>query len=352
MLRPLRSLLLLLYICTSIEIVLLTNPYQHREQRVHADFDLNQPAILEDDEIQEGSENHHTSLIRAAAPQSPAKEALQCEHNTLCAHWPELTRAEKTKVYWDRYKKKTPKETLKLQAKLRNKRFRERKAIPLMDKKIQNRIRYENDSIRYAHLTEDRKLLSQKRPVSKSKAPFLWDLNKDPPDEESKVGSWLSEGRENGSNKESIVEATIGSGRYWGTRKRRTDLNPAHRLQIRNPLAVNKTLSKPDQAERPSKLTAEQKQRYSLQRKLIYAALRRDERKAINIKRAQQEKDRVERMNIEERKAYVARERIWKKQNRVKLENTRTEEQKQEYKAKRAIVNRKYYLSRKAKENQ
>lgn len=65
-----------------------------------------------------------------------------------------------------------PIEKLKLQKKLQNKRYRERKALPTMVKKRQNRIKYEQESTRYGQLTEVRKMVSQKR-----RARTEWNLS-------------------------------------------------------------------------------------------------------------------------------------------------------------------------------
>jgi hypothetical protein len=91
MLRPFLSLFGLLYIWANVQIVSLTELSPPRQQRIVADFDLNEPAVAEDD-------SNHIS--------HPKRQA-QCEHNVNCVYWLTLTKADKTKVYWDRYIKRT-----------------------------------------------------------------------------------------------------------------------------------------------------------------------------------------------------------------------------------------------------
>lgn len=93
MLRPFLSLFRLLYIWACVSLTELSPP---RQQRVVADFDLNEPAVAEDD-------SNHISHPKVQA---------QCEHNVNCVHWPTLTKADKAKVYWDRYVKRTVSERL------------------------------------------------------------------------------------------------------------------------------------------------------------------------------------------------------------------------------------------------
>lgn len=181
--------------------------------------------------------------------------------------------------------------------------------------------------------------------VSKSKAPFLWDLNKTPPSEEHKVETCLSDGHGNGSDEASSMEDNRGE------KKRRIQVDPVLGRGNEKSLAVVMKISKPDKAAKPNKSSIEQKQKYSLQRKLSYAALHPDEKKAFIQRQIQQEKNRKENMTVEERKAYRDRRNAWGRQNRIRLANTRTKEQKLEYKARRAKANRKYYLARKARGN-
>lgn len=94
MFRPLQRLILSLYVYACLKAVLLSSP--NHGQREVRDFDLNQIA-MPDEETEHESEGHHDSIT----------QSIHCDHNALCSHWPTFTQAEKTKVYWERYKKKT-----------------------------------------------------------------------------------------------------------------------------------------------------------------------------------------------------------------------------------------------------
>lgn len=173
--------------------------------------------------------------------------------------------------------------------------------------------------------------------INNSKAPFKWDLNKLPIDEEEQNESIISKGESNEHDHRSNLENVQFAVDWVGKRKRTGRGN--HKAVI-----LDKKITKSTKAKR-EKIKSRRQQTW-------YQNLTPKERKELIRKNTEQGRERIMKMNVKEWKAYRAKRNAEARQTIRNLYQTGTEEEKQNYKFRRSQANRKYYLAHKAKQKE
>lgn len=188
-----------------------------------------------------------------------------------------------------------------------------------------------------------------------AKTPFLWDLNEPGSSGESDPQNKNSEGVEASKPRRQIEEAEIvkdsaRSGANWAGRRSRNKIKHLENQQNKNTSWKWKSFPKSKNTKwNHYDITEAQKAKYRKRKREKYAALNKEEKKALSLRMHDQQKSRFAKLTPKEQKEYVLRRNARERQRKLKKRLTRNKEETLQEKALRTKQNRIAYLKSKAR---